>query len=549
MQTTDGLACTWDFKDRLTAVENAQMRAEYTCDYTDRRITKRVFPKTNGVASTRPDVTLYVDRTFELREDGAPVKYVWNGDTRVARVTANLNATQRVQRFSLQPGANLVALAVTLTDGTAQLLTAPVQQVFRQGPGLGQYSAILPNEAIPAGTILRVQASAAGTLAVHGTWTAPAAATYPAGRQWIANSRFEPLDVAARLPADAPLWFFDAATQDWRHRFLAPLASAGNHPSRLAPGEATFAATTAPFTLSAPDPTLEIRYYHQGYLGSSSVMSDANGQLVSESTYYPFGHPRQENQPRGVKESYQFTQKERDGESGLSYFEKRFNIVSLARFCSVDPIALTPSILVGKSPQYGSSYCYSLGNPLRFSDPSGEFSKEMFVQGLREVVVGTAVAVAGGATVVASEGLAVVPGVLAINGGIVGIGVGLTRMTAAVQDHPPSKTLVGDLDRAKSIGDAVADPKEFLIDKGIQTSKGLVQKSNMSAGNKQFLNSTIDVAKTARDTYKTVKDLGGDGTKLEKAAEAIQGIDQKISNIQTIMQDAAPTNRSGNETK
>lgn len=371
METIDGLACTWDFKDRLTAVENAQMRAEYTYDYTDRRITKRVFPKTNGVASTRSNVTLYVDRTFELREDGAPVKYVWNGDTRVARVTANLNATQRVQRFSVQPGWNLIALAVTLTDGTAQLLTAPVQQVYRQGPGLGQYSAILPNEAIPAGTILRVQASAAGTLAVRGTWSTPTAATYAAGRQWVANSRFEPLDVAARLPADAPLWFFDGNTQDWRHRFPAPLASVSNHPVKLQPGEATFAATTAPFTLSVPDPTLEIRYYHQDHLGSSSVMSDANGQLVSESAYYPFGHARQENQPRGVKESYQFTQKERDGESGLSYFEARFIAAAISRFCSIDPLSSRPSSSWLVAPQAHNLYSYARNRPLAFVDPKG----------------------------------------------------------------------------------------------------------------------------------------------------------------------------------
>ena len=45
MTNIDGLACTWDFKDRLVAVENANMRAEYSYDYTDRRITKKVFWK------------------------------------------------------------------------------------------------------------------------------------------------------------------------------------------------------------------------------------------------------------------------------------------------------------------------------------------------------------------------------------------------------------------------------------------------------------------------------------------------------------------------
>mgnify|MGYP003344556001 CR=1 FL=1 len=35
MKVIDGLQCTWDFKDRLVAVENDQMRATYTYDYTD----------------------------------------------------------------------------------------------------------------------------------------------------------------------------------------------------------------------------------------------------------------------------------------------------------------------------------------------------------------------------------------------------------------------------------------------------------------------------------------------------------------------------------
>jgi YD repeat-containing protein len=45
MTNIDGLRCTWDFKDRLVAVEDNTMRAEYRYDYTDRRIMKKVFWK------------------------------------------------------------------------------------------------------------------------------------------------------------------------------------------------------------------------------------------------------------------------------------------------------------------------------------------------------------------------------------------------------------------------------------------------------------------------------------------------------------------------
>ena len=45
MINIDGLVCTWDFKDRLVAAENAEMRAEYTYDFADQRVIKKVFWK------------------------------------------------------------------------------------------------------------------------------------------------------------------------------------------------------------------------------------------------------------------------------------------------------------------------------------------------------------------------------------------------------------------------------------------------------------------------------------------------------------------------
>jgi YD repeat-containing protein len=42
MTVIDSLRCTWDFRDRLVAVEDDTMRAEYRYDYTGRRIIKRV---------------------------------------------------------------------------------------------------------------------------------------------------------------------------------------------------------------------------------------------------------------------------------------------------------------------------------------------------------------------------------------------------------------------------------------------------------------------------------------------------------------------------
>lgn len=374
MENIDGMTCTWDFKDRLIAVENATMRAEYTYDYTDRRITKKVTPKPPATINAEPSTTLYVDRTFELRPGNELTKYVWNGETRVARVTANLHATQRIQRFTLHTGWNILALAVTLSDGDTQLRTGPVDEVARYAPATHDYHRLTGSETVPAGTLLRVHATTAGTLAVRGTWSAPAAVNVPAGRQWLLNTRFAPLELATSLPPNDPLWFWQADTQSWRTR-IPLLPAASTHPATLQPGEALFTAAAAPYTISTPDPSLDIRYYHQDHLGSSSVMSDAASQLVSENTFYPFGHPRQEHEPHGVKEAYGFTQKERDGESGLNYFEARYLPSGIGRFTSADPVITSPHLdeFQGRlhTPSRLGAYTYCTNRPLVCVDPSG----------------------------------------------------------------------------------------------------------------------------------------------------------------------------------
>lgn len=378
MESIDGLTCTWDFKDRLIAVEDATMRADYTYDYTDRRITKKVTPKTTAATSSQQSTVIYVDHTFEIREDGAPVKYVWNGENRVARVTTNLNATQRLQRFALQPGWNFCTLAVALTNAGTQLDTAPVQSAFRYDPVTQTYHSIGSDQSLSAGTLLRIRASTAGELALQGTPPAPASVSYVAGRHWIGNATFQPIDLATALPATANFWFFDSTAQSWQVSLPGTLGSASGPPARLEPGEGIFSFHTAAFTLGPADPTLEVRYYHQDHLGSSSTVSDSSGQLVSESAFYPFGHPRNAYEPRSVKEAYGFSQKERDDESGLAYFEARFLMSNLSRFIVCDPLGAGDALMARiQDPQRFNCYSYAVNRPLVFVDPTGETEEQV----------------------------------------------------------------------------------------------------------------------------------------------------------------------------
>jgi hypothetical protein len=59
-------------------------------------------------AELRAETTFYVGKHFEVRDHDAPVKYVFNGNTRVARVTGSLSTNERIQRLRLRAGWNLV---------------------------------------------------------------------------------------------------------------------------------------------------------------------------------------------------------------------------------------------------------------------------------------------------------------------------------------------------------------------------------------------------------------------------------------------------------
>ena len=105
---------TWDFKDRLVAVDGPSARAEYRYDYADRRIVKRVF---SGLASSQGAAveTLYVSEHFESF-DGQAQRYVFDGAARLARASANGDI-----QFYHQ---DLVTSTDALTDASGTLLAS-----------------------------------------------------------------------------------------------------------------------------------------------------------------------------------------------------------------------------------------------------------------------------------------------------------------------------------------------------------------------------------------------------------------------------------------
>jgi len=381
MTNIDGLTNTWDFKDRLAAVENDKMRAIYTYDYTDRRILKRVWPKaaTGSQPSTlnsQPASVLYINKFFEIREHDSPVKYVWNGETRVARVTGTLSpSTERHQFLRLHPGWNLASVNV----GNAQAQLDPANQPLLQtavfwtnnSPG-GEFLPISAATSLPAGTVAWLLTTQSCVLTIVGTPPGEPPAALDPARQFLANVGGEPWNVAAVIPADARLSRFDSRTQNWQERGPTQLAGISDAPLKIPAGESVVLKPAATNTLNWLSPALRIRYYHQDHLGSSSVLSDSQSALVEETSNFAFGQPRKNHQPVGLREPFGFIQKERDAENQLLYLEARYFNSTISRFATVDRVLVGPPNAEWKlKPQVLNLYSYVMSCPLKLIDPSG----------------------------------------------------------------------------------------------------------------------------------------------------------------------------------
>jgi RHS repeat-associated protein len=384
MTSLDGLTCTWDFADRLRSVEDDKMRAEYIYDNTDRRIVKKVWNKKAGTAldtaTQPPDLfTVYVNRNFEVREYEQPVKYVWNGDNRIASVTGTLDTTAtRVQRVRLKAGWNLFAVVLHAHDAATQLGLrtgadpASAQRWDRTGQGFVPVGA---GDSLPAGTVLWMHVDTPRTLALRGTLPADTGLTLVAGGDFAAPMALEAAPTAPLLAKIAPGWLYDARTRKWTPDVPGPVTLAPAMPAFLPPGAAVFTNVVTARNIATEHPERRIQYYHADHLGSSNTVTDALGDVTEEHAFYPFGEVRVKRDvgaPKGpASVKYLFTQKEKDEESGLQYFEARYLAAGLGRFNRVDPLASGMPDDWISSPQKLNHYSYCLNNPLRWTDPDG----------------------------------------------------------------------------------------------------------------------------------------------------------------------------------
>ena len=70
--------------------------------------------------------------------------------------------------------------------------------------------------------------------------------------------------------------------------------------------------------------SIPLRYYHSDHLGSASWITNKTGTPVQHLQYMPYGEPLVNERTGSYEERFTFTGKERDSETGFSYFGARY---------------------------------------------------------------------------------------------------------------------------------------------------------------------------------------------------------------------------------
>ena len=110
-----------------------------------------------------------------------------------------------------------------------------------------------------------------------------------------------------------------------------------------------------------------VYYYFSDHLKTASVVTDSGGNLKADSDFYPWGGELQIYS--NFNNTYKFTGKERDSETGLDYFGGRYNSSAVGRFMSADPLGGDKF-----DPQTLNKYSYVRNNPINRIDPTGLYT-------------------------------------------------------------------------------------------------------------------------------------------------------------------------------
>lgn len=104
-------------------------------------------------------------------------------------------------------------------------------------------------------------------------------------------------------------------------------------------------------------------FYHPDHLGSSSFITNLDGEVVQHIEYVPFGEVFIEERNSVWNTLYLFNAKEFDEETGMYYYGARYYDPRFSLWMSTDPMQEKYSHI--------NTYCYAFNNPLNFVDLHG----------------------------------------------------------------------------------------------------------------------------------------------------------------------------------
>ena len=111
-----------------------------------------------------------------------------------------------------------------------------------------------------------------------------------------------------------------------------------------------------------------IFFYHPDHLGSTSYVTDADGNIAQHVEYIPYGEVFVEERNNSFSTNFLFNAKELDNETGLYYYGARYLDPTGAMWLSVDPMwENRPGI---------SPFNYCLSNPIKMIDPDGMWEQD-----------------------------------------------------------------------------------------------------------------------------------------------------------------------------
>ncbi|MCP4153799.1 MAG: hypothetical protein GY757_39095 [bacterium] len=111
-----------------------------------------------------------------------------------------------------------------------------------------------------------------------------------------------------------------------------------------------------------------VHYYHKDHIGSSTLVTNETGQVVTRVNYTPYGEVVQARSLGYNSVTHKSASQELDEETDLMVYNARYYDPFVGRFITADSMAPDPN-----DSQAFNRYAYVQGNPIRYTDPTGHY--------------------------------------------------------------------------------------------------------------------------------------------------------------------------------